>query len=214
MENGISGFRMNVPYAWNAPCVGAKLITSTCTVCWYSENTARLAGDTHIAIAVQKCVWRRILVRCDLCPLSDPEDTCPEAEGKFGIEHKDGMLGCKHPRNWVEKRDEEYSSHLGAMGLDMGIEMDMPADELERVIEICKHMVGLDSERPYHRHGKAFYRAYRNYYGDVPEGNRLLDKLPECLFRVHRDERGATYHLTKTGLEWLGRWLKIKITVR
>lgn len=32
-------------------------------------------------------------MRCDLCPLSDPEDTCPEAEGKFGIEHKDGMLG-------------------------------------------------------------------------------------------------------------------------
>lgn len=106
-------------------------------------------------------------MRCDLCPLSDPEDTCPEAEGKFGIEHKDGMLGCKHPKSWVEKRDEEYSNHLGAMGLDMGIEMDMPADE-----------------------------------------------LPECLFTVHRDERGATYHLTKTGLEWLGRQLHITITRR
>lgn len=153
-------------------------------------------------------------MRCDLCPLSDREDTCPEAEGKFGIEHKDGVLGCKHPRNWVEKRDEEYSNYLGAMGLDMGIEMVMPADELERVIEICKHMVGLDSERPYHRHGKAFYRAYRNYFADVPEGNRLLDKLPECLFTVHRNERGATYHLTQTGLDWLGRRLKIKITVR
>ena len=29
-----------------------------------------------------------------------------------------------------------------------------------------------------------------------------------------RNERGATYHLTKTGLEWLGRQLKIKITER
>lgn len=89
---------------------------------------------------------------------------------------------------------------------------DMTADELELVIEICKHMVGLDYKRPYHRHGKAFYRAYRNYYGDVPEGNRLLDKLPECLFTVHRDERRATYHLTKTGLEWLRRQLYITIT--
>lgn len=97
-------------------------------------------------------------MRCDLCPLSDPEDTCPEAEGKFGIEHKDGMLGCKHPKSWVEKRDEEYS----------------------------KHMVGLDYERPYHRHGKAFYRAYRNYYGDVPEGNRLLDLLRISYFRRYR----------------------------
>ena len=96
----------------------------------------------------------------------------------------------------------------------MGIEMDLTEEELARAIESCKHMVGLDGERPYHRHGKAFYRAYRNYFGEVQEGNRLLDKLPECLFRVHRNERGATYHLTKTGLEWLGRQLKIKITVR
>ena len=153
-------------------------------------------------------------MRCEYCPLPDPEDVCPEAEGAYGIEFKNGDLGCKHPRNWVEKRDEEYSNHLGAMGLNMGIEMYMPADELERVIEICKHMVGLDYERPYHRHGKAFYRAYRNYYGDVPEGNRLLDKLPECLFRVRRNERGAIYYLTKTGLDWLGRQLKIKITLR
>lgn len=52
------------------------------------------------------------------------------------------------------------------------------------------------------------------YDKDVPEGNRLLDKLPECLFRVYRNERGATYHLTKTGLEWLGRQLHITITRR
>ena len=153
-------------------------------------------------------------MRCEYCPLSDPEDVCPEAEGKFGIEHKDGMLGCKHPRNWVEKRDSDHDTCYGEMGLDMGIEMDLTEEEVARATEICKHMVGLDSERPYHRHGKAFYRAYRNYYGDVPEGNRLLDKLPECLIRVCRNERGATYHLTKTGLEWLGRQLKIKITVR
>ena len=153
-------------------------------------------------------------MRCEYCPLSDPEDVCPEAEGANGIEFKNGDLGCKHPRNWVEKRDEEYSNHLGAMGLDMGIEMDLTEEEFARAIEICEHTVRLDRERTYHRHGKAFYRAYRNYFGEVPEGNRLLDKLPECLFRVYRNERGATYHLTKTGLEWLGRQLGIKITVR
>lgn len=151
-------------------------------------------------------------MRCDLCPLSDPEDVCPEAEGKFGIEHKDGVLGCKHPRSWVEKRDEEYCNHLCEMGLDMGIEMDLTDDELDRVIEICEHMVGLDYNRPYHRHGKAFYKAYRNYYEDVLEGNCLLDKLPDCLFAIHRDDRGVTYQLTQTGLAWLGRQLHITIT--
>lgn len=153
-------------------------------------------------------------MRCEYCPLSDPEDVCPEAEGAYGIEFKDGALGCRHPRNWVEKRDSEHAACYERMGLDMGIKMDLTEEELARAIEICEHMVGLDSERPYHRHGKAFYRAYRNYYGDVAEGNRLLDRLPECLFTVHRNERGATYHLTQTGLDWLGRQLKIKITRR
>lgn len=152
-------------------------------------------------------------MRCDRCPLSDPEDTCPEAEGKYGIEHKDGMLGCKHPRNWVEKRDAEHSNYLGTMGLDMGIEMDLTAEELERVLEICKHMVGLDGKRPYHRHGKTFYRAYRNFYADSPEGNKNLDKLPKELFFVYRNERGATYHLTQAGFDWLGRQLHITITM-
>ena len=38
------------------------------------------------------------------------------------------------------------------------------------------------------------------------QGVRVID--------LRRNERGATYHLTKTGLEWLGRQLGIKITVR
>lgn len=153
-------------------------------------------------------------MRCDCCPLSDPEDVCPESEGHYGIVHEDGILGCKHPRSWAEKRSDAHDTAIGDMGLDMGIEMSLTKDELVRAIEICKHMVGLDYKHPYHRHGKAFYRAYRNYYGDVPEGNGLLDKLPEYLFTVHRDDRGATYYLTKTGLEWLGRQLHITITRR
>lgn len=152
-------------------------------------------------------------MRCDLCPLSDPEDVCPEAEGRIGLVHKDGVLGCKHPRSWAEKRSDAYATHLGEMGLDMGIEMSMTRDELSRAIEICKHMVGLDNKHPYHRHGKAFYKAYRNYYTDVPGGNRLLDKLPNDLLRVERG-RGTEYHLTRVGLDWLGRQLHITIIGR
>ena len=81
-------------------------------------------------------------MRCDYCPLSNPEDTCPEAEGEYGIEHKDGVCGCRHPWNWAHKRDMMYADALGEMGLDRGIEMDFTPEELERVTEICKHMVG------------------------------------------------------------------------
>lgn len=49
-------------------------------------------------------------MRCDCCPLGSDEDVCPEAENKYGIEHKDGVLGCKHPRNWCEKRQMTLQS--------------------------------------------------------------------------------------------------------
>ena len=153
-------------------------------------------------------------MRCDYCPLSEPEDTCPEVDGEYGLEHKDGVCGCKHPWSWIKKRNEMHAEAIGEMGLDMGIEMSLSPDELARAIEICEHMVGLDYKRPYHRHGKAFYRAYRSFYADLPEGNKILDKMPKELFVVHRNKLGATYYLTQAGFDWLGRQLKIKIIRR
>lgn len=85
------------------------------------------------------------------------------------------------------KRDDMHTEAIGEMGLDMGIEMSLSPDELARAIEICEHMVGLDYKRLYHRHGKAFYRAYRNFYAD---------------------------YLTQVGFDWLGRQLHITITGR
>lgn len=150
-------------------------------------------------------------MRCDCCPLADPEDGCPENEGKYGIEHKDGMLGCKHPRNWVEKRDKEYSDYLSDMGLDMIIEMSNSKSEIDKMIEICKHTIGLDYKKPYHRHGKAFYKPYRNYFCDRETGNRLLDRLSNNIVNVERSENHTWYWLTADGLKWLGRQLNITI---
>lgn len=79
-------------------------------------------------------------MRCDYCPLGSDEDVCPEAENEYGIEHKDGVLGCKHPWNWVVKRDNEYTNYLGEIGLDMGIEMNSSKSEIDRIVEICKHI--------------------------------------------------------------------------
>ena len=153
-------------------------------------------------------------MRCDRCPLSDPEDVCPESEGKYGIEHKDGMAGCRHPYSWIKKRDEAYAEHLGDMGTDMGIEMTFTEKELNRVIEICKHMIGLDYKRPYHRHGKAFYKPYRNYYEAPLSGNPLLDRLPEHILTVRRGGVSIWYELTHNGIDWLGRQLNIKIMMK
>lgn len=148
---------------------------------------------------------------CEYCPLSDPEDVCPESEGKYGYETSDGRLGCKHPRNWVEKRDNDHTNAIGDMGLDMGIEMDLSTEELSRAIAICEHMVGLDYKRPYHRHGKAFYRPYRNYYADTLHGNRILDKLPSNVVQKEVGRISTWYTLTNSGMAWLGRQLHVTI---
>lgn len=152
-------------------------------------------------------------MRCDCCPLCPlaEDDICPESEGKYGLEHSDGMLGCKHPYSWVKKRDEEYTEYLGNMGTDMGIEMDLTKEELSLAIERCKHMVGLNYKNPYHRHGKAFYKPYRNYYEAPLNGNKVLDKLPDYIVEKTKGERSLWYRLTKSGMEWLGRQLKITI---
>ena len=32
-------------------------------------------------------------------------------------------------------------------------------------IDLASHCIGLDYKKPYKRHGRYFYRPYRNYYG-------------------------------------------------
>lgn len=154
-------------------------------------------------------------MRCDLCPLCPiaQDDVCFEAEGKYGIEHADGMLGCKHPWNWVKKRDKEYDEYLGVMGTDIGIEMSFSEEGLKQVIELCKHMVGLDYRKPYHRHGKTFYKPYRNYF-TAQSKHKLFEKLPDWIINKRQDKESGhmCYWLTREGLDWLGR--QINITIR
>lgn len=150
---------------------------------------------------------------CECCPLSDPEDVCPEAEGEYGYETSDGRLGCKHPRNWAEKRANEYEDAIREMGIDMVIEMTFSPEEYARLLEICEHMVGLDYSRPYHRHGRAFYKPYRNYYESPLHGNPILDKLPEDVIDKERGFLSVWYRLTRYGMAWLGRQLHITIVI-
>lgn len=74
-------------------------------------------------------------MRCDMCPLcpSAEDDVCAIAESEYGMEHKDGMMGCRHPYNWVKKKDEEYSEYLRELGEGMArmIEKERMQEALE-----------------------------------------------------------------------------------
>lgn len=152
-------------------------------------------------------------MRCDNCPLCPiaEDDVCLESEGKYGIEHSDGMLGCKHPRNWVEKRSDEYKSALGITGINAEIESSFTIYELKQVVELCKEMVGLNHSwaHPYHRNGKKFYKPEQDWVS-FSSRNELLERMPDCIVEKKFDGR-FWYQLTREGLDWLGRRLNITL---
>ena len=94
----------------------------------------------------------------------------------------------------------------------MGIEMTFTSEELDRVIEICKHTIGLDYKNPYHRSGKAFYKPYRNYYESPLSGNPLLDRLPQHFIKATKGSLSMWYELTDSGLRWLG--VRLNVTIK
>lgn len=57
-------------------------------------------------------------MRCDRCPLSPPgsyeydDVCCPISESDYGLEHSDGMWGCRHSWSWCKKRADEYLKHI------------------------------------------------------------------------------------------------------
>ncbi|MEG1844661.1 MAG: hypothetical protein RR296_10485 [Clostridia bacterium] len=80
---------------------------------------------------------------------------------------------------------------------------------LPRPENAAAHAIGLDYKAPYSRHGKMFYKPYRNYFGAPECGSRIWEEI-EDKGRALRDRDGI-YHLTRDGLDWLGKELGITI---
>jgi hypothetical protein len=76
-------------------------------------------------------------------------------------------------------------------------------------IREAAHAVGLDCQAPYTRHGKEYYKPYRNLFGAPAHGSAIWDEF-ERDGKAIRDSDGI-YHLTRAGLDWLGETLGITI---
>ena len=108
-----------------------------------------------------------------------------------------------------------------------------PVNEEEyRCIALASHAVGLDHKKPYKRHGRYFYRPYRNYYDAGPDDCKtweamvslgyaktgkkdrysdrkylMTDNRDKTPKPVYDDYDGKIYWLTRKGLDWLGEKL-------
>ena len=74
-------------------------------------------------------------------------------------------------------------------------------------IALARHAIGLDHKEPYKRHGKLFYRPYRNYYDASPKDCETLEFMCAAGYadRGRKDRYGGRmYWLSRKGLDWLG----------
>lgn len=84
-------------------------------------------------------------------------------------------------------------------------------------IDLAKHCIGLGKRKPYMRHGRRYYKPYRNYFASAGIG-KDYEKC-EMLVAAGYAERsgtknqhgGYTYFLTRAGLNWLGNEIGVLI---
>lgn len=156
-------------------------------------------------------------VKCEFCRFQPPvgaegyQDECGYFE-KYGKVWKDGREGCTLTFAQLQKAEEERDLMYEQMGIDMGLEMDFDhyGYSADRAVKLAKHMLGMDHRKTYRRHGKDFYKPYRNYFCghddqlSLMARHRLMDEIP--------DEKYTWYSLTNAGIRWLSR--KTGIVIR
>lgn len=83
-----------------------------------------------------------------------------------------------------------------------------------RFIEMAKHAIGLGHHKPYTRHGKRFYRPYRNYFATTVKSPdyELWGTMVDAGYAIFsQNGYRAFFWLTRSGLDWLGDKLNMHI---
>ena len=169
---------------------------------------------------------------CDECQyLSSTGGEYPELycmlvdEDDPKVMDNDKGLGCTYNLRTLKKlareRDEaEYRAYLGYDDFMLVNGIDMTEEDnkkLKRIIRTMMHTIGLWPEglrHAYKRHGKVYYRPYRNYFNTAPkcDGYWMWERMEkaghaECV----KSNQGEFWHLTRRGLDWLE--MKLGMTI-
>ena len=83
--------------------------------------------------------------------------------------------------------------------------------------QMVLHTIGLDYKRPYTRHGRKFYRPYRNHFTTNGKST-VFRPLVEARYMTESampsapdGVKGYLYSLTRAGLDWLGEQIGVTI---
>lgn len=81
----------------------------------------------------------------------------------------------------------------------------------QNAIVVMQHCVGLGRKKPYKRHGKLFYRPYRNYFATGAQDELWEAIRKEGYATARKEQSHVFYFLTREGLDWLGKQIGVYI---
>lgn len=77
---------------------------------------------------------------------------------------------------------------------------------LEKMTDLAAHAIGLNNKKAYFRHGKYWYKPYRNHYCSGADGDPVWEEMMQQGYaEASRGLGSVFYHLTRKGLDWLGQ---------
>ena len=135
------------------------------------------------------------------------------------VDFADGSTGCRLSAKAISARMKKAEKALSEEYQDVsewyrecwyrdnkGIDI---RSESEPFIERAKHCIGMDWKKPYTRHGRRFYKPYRNYYEAPGRYDYVWSILQDIGYA--EEYAAACFKLTPSGLRWLGNCLNVKI---
>ena len=82
---------------------------------------------------------------------------------------------------------------------------------MNRYVDLASHCIGLGRRKPYRRHGRTFYRPYRNYFACVKPDDDW-ETMTDAGYAARRELGDRVYYcMTRPGLDWLGEQLDMTI---
>ena len=159
-------------------------------------------------------------MKCDRCPALRTEGyEYPEEYCCIGIDGSEYEAddGCTlHPmtiKKMVRQHDESWEMQYQDIGewynedeFNKKYNTNV-SDTNGNYVSQAMHCIGLDYKKPYTRHGKKFYKPYRNGYDAGGKDVEIWDALTQIGYAY----KNRVYHLTAAGFRWLGRILNITI---
>lgn len=86
------------------------------------------------------------------------------------------------------------------------------ARRVAAMVDKATHAIGLNNKKAYYRHGRYWYKPYRNYYCAGPAGDLVWERMVQQGYAEASRRLDSTYyHMTPAGLNWLGQQTNIKI---